>query len=172
MTAMAVAAVLLSSTPALATTDRATRDLRHLRRATEQFHELANAEAAGYGLFTDAAGLACILDTGGQGGMGTHFVNGALVGDSVVDPLRPEAVLYADTRHGMRLTAVEYVVFVDAWGADRPPPELFGRTFRLIPEGNRYGIPAFYELHVWVWYSNPSGTFEDWNPRVDCPDCN
>jgi hypothetical protein len=169
--AITVAAMFVMSSPALATGDRATRDLRQLRRATAQFQQLANAEAAGYGVFTDAAGLACVLDTEGRGGMGVHYVNGAFVGDSTVDALRPEALLYAKTRHGMRLTGVEYVVFVDAWGAGRPPPDLFGRTFRLVPDGNRYGIPAFYELHVWVWYANPSGTFEDWNPRVGCPDC-
>lgn len=146
-------------------------DLRQLRRATEQFRDLAVAEAAGYGLFTDAAGLACIIDTEGRGGMGIHYVNGALVGDNVVDLLQPEALLYRETPNGHRLMGVEYVVFVDAWGEGRPPPRLFGRDFRLIPEGNRYGIPAFYELHVWVRYRNPSGTYKDWNPRVECHDC-
>jgi hypothetical protein len=33
---------------------------------------------------------------------------------------------------------------------------------------NRYGLPAFYELHVWAWKTNPSGMFADWNPRVSC----
>ena len=33
---------------------------------------------------------------------------------------------------------------------------------------NRYGIPAFYALHVWAWKSNPHGVFVDWNPRVSC----
>jgi hypothetical protein len=163
---MAVAA----SGPALANGDRATPQLHDLRQATAPFHDLANAGAAEYGLFTDAAGLACIADTGGRGAMGVHYVNGALVGDGVVDPLHPEALLYTETDEGMRLTGVEYVVFVDAWGADRRPPELFGHEFHRVPEGNRYGIPAFYELHVWLWYDNPSGTFEDWNPRVHCPD--
>lgn len=35
---------------------------------------------------------------------------------------------------------------------------------------NRYGIPVFYELHVWAWKANPVGTFADWNPRVPCDD--
>lgn len=144
------------------------RDLSDVRQATEQFHVVANAEAAGYGLFTDAAGLACIHDHNSGGGMGFHYVNGALVGDGVIDGLRPEALLYAETPTGLRLSGVEYIVFADAWGADRPAPELFGRSFRLVPAGNRYGIPAFYELHVWLWYPNPNGTFEDWNPRVGC----
>ena len=29
-------------------------------------------------------------------------------------------------------------------------------------------LPDFYELHLWLWKSNPSGLFEDWNPRVSC----
>jgi hypothetical protein len=33
---------------------------------------------------------------------------------------------------------------------------------------NRYGIDAFYELHVWAWRDNPNGSFVDWNPNVHC----
>jgi hypothetical protein len=46
---------------------------------------------------------------------------------------------------------------------------LFGQEFELVPAGNRYGIPAFYELHAWIWKFNPLGLFADWNPRVHCP---
>jgi hypothetical protein len=168
--ASAFVTAVAASAPAAANADRPLRDLLDLRQATAPFHDLANAEDAGYGLFTDAAGLACIADHQGRGAMGVHYVNRSLVGDGVVDPLRPEALLYAQTDEGMRLTGVEYVVLVDTWGADRPPPELFGHQFHKVPDGNRYGIPAFYELHVWLWYDNPSGTFDDWNPRVHCLD--
>ena len=44
----------------------------------------------------------------------------------------------------------------------------FGRQFELVKAGNRYGLPAFYELHAWIWEHNPRGMFEDWNPRVSC----
>lgn len=47
------------------------------------------------------------------------------------------------------------------------PPELFGQRFTLVEEGNRYGLPAFYELHAWVWKRNPAGVFADYNPPVD-----
>jgi hypothetical protein len=170
LAALGLVTVMATSAPAVAHGDPGRNGLQDLRRSTARFHDLTNAAAGGYGLFTDAAGLACIADPQGRGGMGIHYVNGALVGDGVVDPLRPEALLYAESDEGLRLTGVEYVVFVDAWGADRPPPELFGHQFHMVPEGNRYGIPAFYELHVWLWYDNPSGTFEDWNPRVHCSD--
>ena len=45
---------------------------------------------------------------------------------------------------------------------------LFGQMFMLTPAGNRYGLPAFYSLHVWVWMHNPSGMFSMWNPSVHC----
>jgi hypothetical protein len=48
------------------------------------------------------------------------------------------------------------------------PPSLFGQRFTLIPLMNRYGLPPFYELHAWIWNNNPSGMFNDWNPRVSC----
>jgi hypothetical protein len=33
---------------------------------------------------------------------------------------------------------------------------------------NRYGLPPFYERHVWLWAHNPAGMYEDWNPKVSC----
>ena len=43
-----------------------------------------------------------------------------------------------------------------------------GQLFHYTPSPNRYGIPAFYALHVWAWRPNPHGVFMDWNPRVSC----
>ena len=86
----------------------------------------------------------------------------------------PEALVYEPRRNGhLRLVALEYVVLQDAWdAAHASPPELFGREFELIPAGNRYGLPPFYELHAWLWKFNPRGLFDDWNPRVSCqPRC-
>jgi len=142
-------------------------DLAEVRAATARFHRLSTAQVAGYGLSTDAAGLACIEDPGGAGAMGTHFVNGALVGDGLIDAARPEALLYDRTGSGDRLLGVEYVVLVSDW-AGEDPPSLFGHEFHLVEEPNRYGLPPFYELHAWVWKQNPAGTLEDWNPLVDC----
>jgi hypothetical protein len=33
---------------------------------------------------------------------------------------------------------------------------------------NRYGLPPFYELHVWARRNNLHGMFVDWNPAVSC----
>ena len=35
-------------------------------------------------------------------------------------------------------------------------------------QSNRFGLPAFYSLHAWIWKHNPSGTFSMWNPNVSC----
>jgi hypothetical protein len=43
---------------------------------------------------------------------------------------------------------------------------LMGQLFHSNTSPNRYGIPAFYALHVWAWRDNPHGVFVDWNPRV------
>jgi hypothetical protein len=48
------------------------------------------------------------------------------------------------------------------------PPMLFGHEFNFTDAPNRYGLPPFYSLHAWVWKDNPAGTFEMWNPNVDC----
>jgi hypothetical protein len=62
-------------------------------------------------------------------------------------------------------------VIAAAWDANRKtPPALMGQLFHHTPSPNRYGIPAFYSLHVWAWRSNPHGTVVDWNPKVSCED--
>ena len=144
-------------------------DLRTARKATAPYHHLSAAKVDGYDLFTDAQGVECI-DNPGVGGMGVHYVKGDLVGDGAVDAATPEALVYEPRPHGrMRLVAVEYVVFQDAWDAENDsPPELFGREFSPIPATNRYGLPSHYELHAWIWKFNPRGLFDDWNPRVSC----
>lgn len=160
---LAAAAVALAVVPAaLAGTGQS--DLAAVRRATAAFHDPSAAEAAGYGPF-----YVC-TDEPGQGAMGQHFVDLAAVLDPSIDPLHPEALAYAPTADGgYRLVAVEYLVFAADWDATHAaPPELFGQQFGLVDSPNRYGLPAFYELHVWLWQANPSGMFNEWNPLVTC----
>ena len=68
-----------------------------MRAATATFHNIANAEDAGYGLLHDVAGLTCIAMPG-EGGMGVHFVKGPLVADPGLDIRHPEALVYAPDR--------------------------------------------------------------------------
>ncbi len=138
--------------------------LASVRAATQRFHDLQVAKDAGYGEF-----YLC-TDHVTDGTMGQHYVKGAIVADGAIDALEPEALVYEPKPNGgYRLVGVEYVVFRDAWDATHDaPPALFGRTFSLIDAGNRYGLPDFYELHAWIWRPNPSGMFNDWNPKVSC----
>ena len=161
-----VVSVLASTSSAVA----APKDLKSARAGTAGYHSLKAAVSDGYGLLTDAAGIACI-DKPGEGGMGIHYANGALVGDPAVDAATPEVLVYEPRKNGrLRLVAVEYVVLQSAWeqAGNDEAPSLFGQEFELTPAGNRYGLPPFYELHAWIWKHNPSGMFDDWNPRVTC----
>jgi hypothetical protein len=140
------------------------------RKGTAPYHRIDAAIADGYGLFTDKDGIACI-DKPGEGGMGIHYVKGALVGDPAENAATPEALVYEPQRNGrLRLVAVEWVVLQADWegAGNTEPPSLFGQEFTLVGADNRYGLPPFYELHAWIWRHNPSGMFNDWNPRVTC----
>ncbi len=165
---IAAAGLLVIAVAAPAALSSARSDLGQAKHATAPFQDVSAAVAAGYGEFRDSHGLACI-EKPGVGAMGIHYVNGAFVGDTLLDATRPEALVY-EPRHGeLRLVALEYIVFQEAWDADHGArPSLFGQQFELVPSPNRYGIPAFYELHAWSWRSNPRGLFDDWNPRVSC----
>jgi hypothetical protein len=108
---------------------------------------------------------------GDFGAMGMHFVNGSLV-DGVLEPNRPEILLYEPLPNGrLQLTGVDYLIPKAAWEADpknTAPPELNGQLFHLFDSPNRFGLDAFYTLHVWAWKDNPVGTFTNWNPNVSC----
>lgn len=144
--------------------------LEAARDATERFTSLNRAAAAGYGLPPAGPLHECISSFDNTGAMGFHYINGALL-DSNVDARHPEALVYAPDRRGrLRLAALEYVVFQDAWTSahGNTVPMLFGQMFMATGFPNRYGIPAFYSLHVWLYKHNPSGRFASFNPRVSC----
>jgi hypothetical protein len=136
---------------------------QEVRRATERYQDVAAATAAGYALF-----LGCVSSPQG-GAMGIHYVNSTLVGDGRLDASRPEALMYEPKGGKLELVGVEYIVIAAAWdAASKTPPTLMGQLFHYQPSPNRYGIPAFYALHVWAWKHNPHGMFVDRNPRVSC----
>jgi hypothetical protein len=141
----------------------ATGLLRTVRSETRQFRDVNEATAQGYGEF-----LGCVSGPH-EGAMGVHFVNGGLVGDGMLDAARPEALLYEPAFGRLKLVAVEYVVLAELWdAANEQPPVLEGQVFNYVGSPNRYGLPPFYELHVWAFKENPRGTFADHNPRVSC----
>jgi hypothetical protein len=155
--------------------------LQKAKQATAKFRAADRAKAAGYKLeLADRFGETCIvdLDAKPKGGMGVHLVNEQLL-DGKLDPRKPEALVYDPAAGGkLRLVAVEYVVFQEAWdkakgtsaGTHASAPRLFGRRFDFN-DGTRFELPAFWALHAWIWQRNPSpfgGVFAAWNPRVSC----
>jgi len=126
-----------------------------VRDINARFADVAVATAEGY------APIPCVSGIEG-GAMGIHYVNGKLIEDGAVDLGKPEAVMYEPKADGtLELVAVEYIT-------TKGPAELDGHLFSFTGSPNRYGLPPFYELHVWAWRANPTGTFADMNPNVSC----
>jgi hypothetical protein len=172
--ALALSALLVAGQPS-AEAHRGGRPLQDVRHATAPFRDFAVAQAAGTVPVVDVNGLTCIEDPEGSGAMGTHYLfpDRLMSGsgfDGQIVATSPEILLYDATKASPELLGVEYVVVADAWHAahGKQPPKLFGRKFELVAAGNRFGLPAFYELHVWLWKHNPNGLFADFNPRVPC----
>ena len=138
--------------------------VRVVREATERFRDVSAAEAAGYGLL-----FGCVSGSD-YGAMGLHYVNLELVGDGELDPTRPEIVIYEPQPDGsLKLVGADFLVFADAWHETRTEtPQLMGQLLHLFESPNRYGLPAFYTLHVWAWKDNPNGAFVNWHPKVSC----
>lgn len=140
-------------------------NLAAVRQATAAYHDVAAAEAAGYAPF-----YIC-TDQEGVGAMGQHYVNLGLVLDPAIDPLKPEALVFEPLPDGgLRLVAVEYVTFQDAWAEafGSATPRVLGQDLKPVGAGNRYSLPPFYQRHVWLWSSNPLGMYDDWNSKVSC----
>jgi len=134
-----------------------------VRNATMQYTNVNAATAAGYQpLFGCVSGP-------DQGAMGIHYINLALYGDGKIDATRPEALIYEPANGGLTLVGVEYIVDAATWlSQNSGPPMLEGQAFQFVNSPNRYGLPAFFELHVWAWRDSPNGAFVDWNTRVSC----
>jgi hypothetical protein len=144
--------------------DQAGAFVKLVRESTERFRDVSVAKAEGYELQ-----FGCVSGSD-WGAMGLHFVNGSLVGDDVLDPRRPEIVIYEPMPDGrLRLIGADYLVLADLWHAKHTAtPELMGQLLHLFESPNRFGLPAFYTLHVWAWKDNPNGTFVNWHPKVSC----
>jgi hypothetical protein len=143
--------------------------IKIVREATERFQDASAAEAAGYSLQ-----FGCV--SGGDfGAMGMHFVNFPLVSDGIIDARRPEIVIYEPLPNGrLRLIGADYLVLAEQWDKAHPgaPPQLMGQLFHYFESPNRFGLPAFYTLHVWAWKENPTGAFVNWHSNVSCSSFN
>src|SRR5882762_5719407 len=136
--------------------------LKIVRDSTERFKDVSVAEAEGYALQ-----FGCVSGPD-AGAMGLHFINGALVKSGVIDAAHPQIVIYEPTPGGgLRLIGADYLVLADTWNETHSaPPELMGQLFQWWEAPNRFGLPAFYTLHVWAWKDNPRGAFVNWHPNV------
>lgn len=134
--------------------------VQKVRKATAKYRDINVAMSEGY-----APGTPCVSGPN-SGAMGVHLINGALLGKEV-DAATPEALIYEPLPDGrMKLVGVEIITFAADWVNE--VPVLDGHLLNYVGAPNRYGIPAFYEIHVWAWRNNPTGSFADFNPQVSC----
>ena len=135
--------------------DTASPLVDRVRAANARFRDVHVALAEGYAPIPCASGV-------DGGAMGVHYVSKKLLEADAVDLAHPQAVMYEPTPDGkMTLVAVEYIT-------SKGPAALEGQLFNFNGAPNRYGLPPFYELHVWAWRQNPRGPFADMNPNVSC----
>ncbi len=137
-----------------------------VRLATSPFVDVNAARGAGW-----VPGTPCVSGPS-SGAMGVHYILPSRLGDGVLNANEPEALIYEPMPGGaLRLVGVEFIVLAGDWAATHPEggtPSVDGHLANYVGEPNRYGLPAFYELHVWAWEDNPNGSFADWNTQVTC----
>jgi hypothetical protein len=133
--------------------------VQQVRDATASYRDVNNAIAAGF------TSLGACVSGPEEGAMGIHYA-GPFTNDGVLQADQPDLLLYELRGGRLRLLGVEYLQEVAGWTG--PPPVLVGQQFQFVNAPNRYGLGAFYELHVWAWKDNPKGNFADWNPNVSC----
>jgi hypothetical protein len=145
--------------------------LKIVRQSTERFKNVSVAEGEDYKL-----SFGCVTGPD-SGAMGLHYAKMAFVekppltATGEVDPTRPQIIIYEPLPGGaLHMTGADYLILADAWDKDHPanPPQLMGQLFHYFESPNRFGLPAFYTLHVWAWKENPNGAFVNWHPNVSC----
>jgi hypothetical protein len=163
---VAVGERAMASQPTPPLKGEATPLIDKVRAATARFRDINVAVAEGF-----VQGTPCVSgpDTGA---MGVHFVMPSRISGGVLQADQPEALIYEPQSDGaLRLVGVEFIVLSSVWQsahAAGATPALEGDLLNFVDAPNRYGLPAFYELHVWAWENNPKGSFADWNTHVSC----
>ena len=141
------------------------KQLAAARAATAKYQRVEEALADGY-----VADGFCIGSPAGA--MGDHYVRVDLLGDGILDPEKPEVLLYMAGENGKpKLVAVEYFK-PDAdqnLSTSDDKPSLFGQPFDGPMPGHSPTMPIHYDLHVWLWANNPAGMFAQFNPSLTCP---
>ena len=136
-----------------------------IRAVTARYHAVDRAIADGFIPSEECAAIP------GIGGMGYHYVNMGRLLDGVVDPDRPDILLYTKDAAGrLRLAGVEWFAADpdQDLSTDEGRPTLLGQPFDGPMPGHEPGMPVHFDLHAWVWETNPAGTFMPWNPAITC----
>ncbi len=161
--ALALAAGVFAAAATTADAERgrsADAGLEAVRAWTDRYRAESAALADGYARTDD-----CVP------GMGYHYVDFSRL-DNMLEPSRPEALLYRSSSHGGRvLVGAEWIV-VDRdqdLATDDDRPAVFGHDFDGPMPGHGTGMPIHYDLHAWAWTDNPDGGFATWNPAITCP---
>ncbi len=164
---IAVAALLLSWFPladaraAEAAAPKLPAELEKVRVALAKYADPIVAVRDGY-----FSTLGCVHYA--NGGMGVHFLNTQLMAPSP-DPMKPQILVYEPAGTKLRLVAAEWLIPLGPGVKERPT--LFGQPFDGPMEGHEPLMPKelhHYDLHVWLFKSNPAGLFKVTNPNVKC----
>jgi hypothetical protein len=124
-----------------------------LRRVTGRYHDIDVARRDNFVLLHD-----CETRLNDEP-VGTVYVNMSRLTDGVINPEKPDALIYEPTAKGLTLVGVEFAI---PFSLSPQPPQLLGATFQREDE---FGV---FALHAWVWRKNPNGLFAETNPRVTC----
>jgi hypothetical protein len=126
-----------------------------LRRVTARYHHIEVAKRDSFVLLHD-----CETRLNDEP-VGTVYVNLSRLTDGVINPEKPDALIYEPSEKGLKLVGVEFAIPFTLWTQPNPP-QLLGTTFQREDE---FGV---FALHAWVWRRNPNGMFAETNPRVTC----
>jgi hypothetical protein len=150
-----------------------TPELVAVRAALDKYKDPIVAVHDGY--FSSVACLAYSQGMSGHGGMdykaggmGVHFLNVANIGPKL-DPMKPQVLLYEPVGDKLQLVAAEWFVPTQV---SKEAPSIFGQALQGPMAGHEPVLPAalhHWDLHVWLWKSNPTGLFSSTNPTVKCP---
>jgi hypothetical protein len=159
--------------PALAQNKPLTPELQSVRKLLDKYNDPIVAVHDG---FYSSVGCISYPNGGGEGAMkyapgamGVHFLNMANVGPKL-DPAKPQVLIYEPNGDKLKLVAAEWFMPTEVAGGKAPT--IFGQELGGPMEGHRPLMPDglhHYDLHVWLWKTNPEGVFSPTNPAVKCP---
>ncbi|HEX8838855.1 MAG TPA: hypothetical protein VF750_00130 [Sphingomicrobium sp.] len=186
----ALALAIAFSQPGISATT-ADPDLGEVRAATARFQDVKQAEKEGY--IRDPHNMCITAEMMGEpakvGAMGIHYFRPDLLGITApptgrvsgngthTDFRKPSILIYEPQADGsLKLIAVENLVFRWAWRekGHAEPPSFRGVKYETMEDDPRTPVDEahmfvpHYDLHVWLWRDNPSGTFAPFNPNVSC----